>query len=236
MNNYSRRRFLQLGSRTLAGAGLALGANPMMTLAQAAEGSANAASGYRALVCIYLAGGCDGFSLIVPTGNAEHAEYTRSRGQLALAHSDLIELYTQSGNAPAMGLHKSAASLEPLFNEGRLALIGNVGNLIEPTTKEEYENATVSLPAQLFSHADQEIQWQQLQGRDRAQTGWGALAADYLASYQARQDLTSVTVSGSNYWQSGLGKRPFSLRSSGIVQYSGLRQDNRWERPPACHE
>lgn len=233
MNNCTRRRFLQLGSRTIAGAGLALGTSPLMTLAQAADGVVGSASGYRALVCIYLSGGCDGFSLLVPTGNAEHAEYTRSRGQLALPRNQLIDLYSNSGNAPAMGLHQSAASLQPLFNDGRLAMIANVGNLIEPTSKEEYENASVILPAQLFSHADQEIQWQQLQGRDRAQTGWGALAANHLASYQTRQDLTSVTMAGSNYWQSGLGKRPFSLRSSGIAQYSGLDSTDNWEQPRA---
>jgi len=37
MNTYSRRRFLKLGSKTIAGAGLALGANPFHSLAHGAE-------------------------------------------------------------------------------------------------------------------------------------------------------------------------------------------------------
>ncbi|MEE9321242.1 MAG: DUF1501 domain-containing protein [Granulosicoccus sp.] len=229
--NNSRRRFLRTGTQVIAGAGLALGADPALTLAQAADGGLDTNGDYRALVCVYLQGGCDGFSLLVPTGNAEYHAYASSRGQLAISRNNLIELDDLTGNSPPAGLHTSASALQPLFNDGRLAMIANIGNLVEPTSKEAYENGSAIVPTQLFSHSDQEIQWQQLQGRNRGQEGWGALAADYLSAYQSRDYLTSISLAGSNYWQAGTGQRPFSMTESGVLKYAGLGQVSDWERP-----
>jgi len=227
MNHNERRRFLKLGTQTIAGAGLALGANPLFTLANAADGGLGG-SDYRALVCVYLEGGCDGFSLMVPTGNSEYQEYASSRGDLAVARDSLVGL--GGGSAP-LGLHPSAASLAPIYDDGRLALISNIGTLIEPTTREQYENHAVALPAQLFSHSDQSIQWQQLQGSNRGQQGWGAGAAGYLSSFQERDYLTSISLAGSNYWQAGVGQRPFTMTESGVLEYAGMDGDSDWQQP-----
>jgi len=229
MNHYTRRRFLKLGGKTIAGAGLALGANPLQALAQATSGSATD-SDYRALVCVYLKGGCDGFSLMVPTGAFEHQEYTASRGNLAVPRNSLIGL---NGGAEPLGLHPSAAALQPLYDQNKLAIIANIGNLLEPTTREQYLNKLVSLPSQLFSHSDQSIQWQQLQGRGNGEEGWGARAASYLQSFQERDYLTSISLAGSNYWQSGTNQRPFSLTESGVLQYSGMDFSDDWQQPRA---
>lgn len=228
MNSYTRRRFLKLGTQTIAGAGLALGNCPALTLARAADSTASLGSDYRALVCIYLEGGCDGFSLMVPTGSYEHEEFATARGTLAIPQHQLVSL--QGGRSP-LGLHPSAAALQPLYDKGDLAMIANVGTLIEPTTQEQYLNNSVALPAQLFSHSDQAIQWQQLQGRDRAKEGWGAKAADYLSDFQERDYLTSISLAGSNYWQSGSGKRPLTLTESGVLEYQGLDGSNNWQQP-----
>lgn len=228
MNTFTRRRFLHRGTQTIAGAGLALGCNPLLTLAQAADIPTATTGDYRALVCVYLEGGCDGFSLFAPTGSYEYDEFAHSRGSLALPRNTILNL--AGGSAP-VGLHPSASSLQPLYDEGRLAMIANVGTLIEPTTQEQYENNAVALPSQLFSHSDQAIQWQQLQGRGRAEEGWGAKAADYLGSFQERDYLTSISLAGSNYWQSGVGQRPFTLTESGVLQYQGLDATNDWQQP-----
>lgn len=233
MNKNERRRFLKLGAKTLTGAGLALGANPMLTLAQAAESNFADGADYRALVCIYLEGGVDGFSLLVPTGNAEYNEYTRSRQGLSVDRSNLIDLATQSTNSSSLGFSKHAEPLYNLYQDQRMALIANIGNLIVPTTRAQYEDRAVPLPAQLFSHADQEIQWQQLQGRGRGDQGWGAGVAKHLANYQDRKYLTSVTLGGANYWQTGQGQRPFAMKESGLIQFAGLDNTNDWEQPRA---
>lgn len=231
MRDYKRREFLRLGTRTLCGAGLALGANPMLTLAQAGSGELLYDSGeYRALVCIYLSGGSDGFNLLVPTDSAEYSEYAHSRQDLAIDASALIPLASNNSNIPNCALNMQAQALAPLYQEGKLAFVANVGTLIEPTTKELYENRQVALPAQLFSHNDQEIQWQQLQGQVTTRNGWGALAAEYLQNSQQRDYLTSVTLSGSNYWQSSETQRPFSLQADGVLKYSGMSNlEGRWQ-------
>ncbi len=233
MNRSERRRFLKLGAKTMAGAGLALGANPMLTLAQAAESNFADGSDYRALVCVFLDGGSDGFSLLVPTGTAEYNEYVRSRQELSVSQSNLIDLATVSGNHNPMGINSHAAPLHSLYQDQRLALIANVGNLIVPTTRGEYEDKSVPLPAQLFSHSDQKIQWQQLQGRGRGELGWGAAAAEHFSTSQERDYLTSVTLDGSNYWQSGSDQRPFSIKETGLLQLAGLDINNEWEQPRA---
>ncbi len=230
MTTFSRRRFLKRGSQTIAGAGLALGGNPLKALAYGADTLSVADNQYRALVCIYLEGGCDGFSLMVPTDSYEHNAFAESRGNLAIGYEDLISL---NGGASPIALHRSAASLQPLYDEGRLAMIANVGTLIEPTSVEQYENNAVAIPSQLFSHSDQSIQWQQLQGRGRGVDGWGAKAADYLETFQQKDYLTSISLAGSNYWQTSATRRPFTMTEDGVLNYNGMNAQERWQQPRA---
>lgn len=232
MRNYTRRKFLRLGTQTLCGAGLALGSSPWHTLAQAATGDLTQHQDYRALVCIYLAGGSDGFNLLVPNDNAEYNEYAAARRHLAVAQSNLLPLSLRNADIPNVGLNKDAAPLLPLYDEGRLGFIANVGTLIEPTTRESFENQTVQLPSQLFSHSDQEIQWQQLQSNVATRNGWGALAAQQLAAGQERDYLTSITLAGSNYWQASNAKRPFSMNPDGVQRYYGMDSaESSWQQP-----
>ena len=228
MNKYNRRRFLKLGSQTMIGAGLALGGNPLKSLAYADDTSQTQGNGYRALVCIYLEGGIDGFSLMAPSGSYENQIFAEARGNLAIDRSQLIEL---GGGTSPLALHNTAASLQSLYDEGRLATIANVGTLIEPTTVEQYQNNAVALPTQLFSHSDQAIQWQQLQGRGAGTDGWGAKAVDFLEDYQEKDYLTSISLAGSNYWQTGLNRRPYAIEAEGAVQYQGLDANDEWQRP-----
>ncbi len=230
MNKFTRRRFLSLGAKTIAGSGLALGAHPWITLGQAAQTNASDAD-YRALVCVYLEGGSDGFSMLVPTDDADYNEYASSRQILAVDRGGLSGISTLSGNHGSLAMNSMLQPLHQLYSEQRMAMVANVGNIIVPTNKEEYESLSVALPAQLFSHADQEIQWQQLQGRGRSDNGWGALAANLLKGYQERDYLTSITLDGANYWQSGADQRPFALKEDGLLEYSGLDATNDWEQP-----
>lgn len=230
MHDRQRRKFLSLGAKTLCGAGLALGSSPWHTLANIAHADTGF-NDYRALVCVYLEGGIDGFSMLIPDADAEYAEYAASRGDLSIPRSSAIPLPMRSAESVGVALHPNCAPLADLYNDGRLAFINNVGTLIESTTKEQYENNAVRLPSQLFSHADQEIQWQQLQGQSNGTEGWGALAAQELSAQQERDYLTSVSLAGANYWQASSQRRPFSVGSSGLVQYSGMSDGSEWQQP-----
>jgi len=235
MQDKKRRRFLKTASKTLCGAGLAFSNSQWLSMANASSTLRNSGFGqsdYRALVCIYLSGGNDGFSLIVPTDSADYQEYNHSRQSLSVSRSSLQSISSRNANNPNCGLYTQAAPLTQLYDQNRLAFLSNVGTLIEPTTKAQFDNNEVRLPAQLFSHSDQEIQWQQLQGQTQTLDGWGALAARHLSNAQEKDHLTSISLSGSNYWQSGEASRPFSVAPAGVVNYQGMDDPmSDWQRP-----
>jgi uncharacterized protein (DUF1501 family) len=101
------------------------------------------------------------------------------------------------------GLHPMLAPLKDLFDQRRMAVIANVGTLIEPITKAEYRARTKRYPANLFSHNDQQSVWQagQVEG---VRTGWGGQFGDMLASMNgANSAFTAISTSGNAVFLSG---------------------------------
>ena len=130
---------------------------------------------YRALVCIYLNGGNDGNNTLVPLDKG-YLDYARSRGSLALANAELIQLPSSSNGRP-LGLHPSCRELARLYDEKKLAFVLNTGPLIRPVTKEQVLGGTADLPPALFSHTDQSDVVQGWQGGDD-QSGWAGRALE----------------------------------------------------------
>jgi uncharacterized protein (DUF1501 family) len=175
---HTRRDFIRLSCcsaatlSTLAGLGRfgmmsALAAGPTCT-------------GYKALVCIFLFGGNDSNNLIVPNTTAGYQLYSSGRGgtnALALPQNTLHSL----GSTGAYGMHPSATELAALYNSDNLALLANVGTLIKPfSSKSDYLNRIVQAPDNLFSHSDQQDQWQTVQSSGVPSTGWAGRMADVL--------------------------------------------------------
>ena len=186
-----RRKFIrQTISAALGGASVysALG---QMSLLQAAARASYTFSDYKALVCVFLYGGNDGFNTVVPyTTSAFNAFYTNVRPELALTAGQLHPL-----NAPASGpgspgdgiqyaLHPSMPELATLFNAATspVAIVANVGSLVRPTTQADYLAGNTALPPQLFSHSDQTAYWQSSPPTNQPVTGWGGRIADLVAS------------------------------------------------------
>lgn len=100
-------------------------------------------------------------------------------------------------------LHPMMSSLVPLFNARRLAAVANVGPLIVPTSKTQYQNQTVPLPANLMSHNDQQSTWQ-AGAAEGARRGWGGLLADQLLSLNGPQSVfTAVSTAGNAVFLAG---------------------------------
>jgi uncharacterized protein (DUF1501 family) len=175
MNNASshtlrRRDWLRMAGAT-AGLGALGGAG--LLLPRSAE-----AGNYRALVCIFLFGGNDGFNMLVPTDTTRYNQYAKARGGLALPRSALVGL---SGSQ--YGLHPAMAALQPMWQARHLAPIMNVGPLAAPLTKSQYRAAPADsplVPGSLFSHSDQQRAWESASTDTLARTGWGARAAETL--------------------------------------------------------
>ncbi len=160
-------------------------------------------SDYKALVCIFLSGGNDASNLIIPRDSG-YAAYQSARSALALPQASLLPLTPRTTDGRAWGLHPSLAEVHQLFGTGRVALLANVGTLVEPTTKSQYNARTVRLPPQLFSHNDQQVQWQSSVPDQPFRSGWGGRMADLVDSLNTNSKASmSVTLNGFNNLQVG---------------------------------
>jgi uncharacterized protein (DUF1501 family) len=107
--------------------------------------------------------------------------------------------------------------LQSLFNSGRAAVIANAGPLVRPVNKALYETPGTALPAQLFSHSDQSVQWQTPRADTTARTGWGGRLADIFAGDNGNPTLSmNVSLDGDNVFQAGIDVSPYFMSAQGV--------------------
>jgi uncharacterized protein (DUF1501 family) len=180
------------------------------------------AGDYKALVCIFLYGGNDTNNMVVPIDTAGYANYAKLRSTLALSQAQLLPLAV-SGNAPAYGLHPALPGLQSLWNSGNLAIIANVGTLVQPLTKAQYLLTTSVKPESLFSHIDQQHQWQaSISNTSSSNTGWGGRLADQLASLNVNASVPPmISTGGNNLFVTGAASQALVIPTSGSFGLSG---------------
>ena len=193
MNNrdLNRRSFLKLGASfgMLAGLG-------KFNLAQAQ------ATDYRALVCVFLFGGNDGHNMLIPMAPGEYNAYQAKRGFLALGGNKLLPISTAANEQYA--LNYGLVEMQQLFQQGKAALVANTGILNTPTTLLQYQQGSVPLPTQLYSHADQVVQMQAGIPSSSASSGWGGRIADLVQSQNAASSFpVSISFNGSALFCAG---------------------------------
>lgn len=202
MMTMHRRQLLQMGAIA------ALTPFPaMQVLAQTTGGS-----GYRALVCLFMFGGNDANNLLVPLDATRYQAYQRARPNLALPQAQLVAL----GNS-GYGVHPAMAALKPVFEAGQAALVANVGPLMVPTTRAQLQARSVPLPANLYSHSDQQGAWQSALVDAPARHGWGGRLLERLVASEApNRGYCDVSLAGGNIWQGGdRGLAPYRVSSGG---------------------
>jgi uncharacterized protein (DUF1501 family) len=180
-------------------------ATPMMGSVMQAAYAAGPFNDYKALVCVFLFGGNDSHNMIIPLNTAEYASYASGRGNLAIPSANVIPV--NSGvSGRAFGFHPSLSGLANILNSStdrRLAVLNNMGVLLQPTTKTQYQ-AQVNLPPQLFSHSDMQSHWQTGRADWPAETGWGGRMADLIESANGNSQVSvSITVAGQSLFQKG---------------------------------
>ena len=177
---------------------------------------------YKALVCVFLAGGNDSYNMLVPQGETEHREYQLTRGNLALPREDLLPLNAPTQDGRTLGLHPAMPEVKSLFDAKEAALVTNVGTLVEPLTKEKLYSPGAKVPIGLFSHADQAMHWQTSVPDKRSHTGFAGRLADLLhASNNSSTHSTGISLGGNNTFQTGTSSIPYSISRSG--HYEGIR-------------
>jgi uncharacterized protein (DUF1501 family) len=199
-----RRSFIRYAS--LAAAGNLAGLRPFGALNALA--APNSGSSYKALVCVFLFGGNDANNMVVPYDTKGYANYASLRANLALAQSSLLPLTP----LPNFALHPSLPDVQTLFNAGNAAIVANVGTLTQPTTRSEYQ-AGASVPSNLFSHPDQQLEWQNAAADSTTPTGWAGRISDVLGgTYNAGATVPMITsVDGDTLFCNGVSTTPVSV-------------------------
>lgn len=224
--NLKRRKLIQNLALIAAGSSVQIHQNRLglFNSALAASGNYSGITDQKSLVCIYLGGGNDAFNMFIPYESSRYQQYAAIRGALAIPHN---QLFPVTGNQH--GFHPSMAKVRDLYNDQKIALISNVGNLIEPLTREQFlafasgENTGIRVPPDLFSHSHQtEIsQTNRAPQSGISHPGWGGLIADLLNQANSNQDISpSFSLAGNNLWQSGNLTQPFSLNSNSVKQFT----------------
>jgi uncharacterized protein (DUF1501 family) len=235
----SRRNFLRQFNCAAISSSAIL--NTLLNLKLANNAAANPlapGTDAKALVCLFLSGGCDSFQMLVPRETSRYATYAATRGAagseggVALARSSLLPLTDSAsdyGFHPSMRrMHEMATGTGPDFTgKKRLATITNIGTLVAPITKTQYQawengnNASLPIPRALFSHSDQIEQWQTAvpQGLPEL-TGWAGRAADILNSaYNTSATSMSISLSGNNVFQVGRDTSQFVITPNGSLSF-----------------
>jgi uncharacterized protein (DUF1501 family) len=184
---------------------------------------------YKALVCVFLSGGNDSNNLVIPRGTA-HANYAAIRQNLTIPESALLPINPADGDGNEYGLHPSCSGIANLFEGGKAAILFNVGPLLFPTTRIQYQKKLVALPPQLFSHSDQVMHWQTSLPDQPPRTGWGGRIADLLHPYQDslindpvdRAKIALCTsIAGANTFEVGASIQQYHVSTGGAVVMSG---------------
>jgi uncharacterized protein (DUF1501 family) len=178
------------------------------------------ATDYRALVCVFLSGGNDAWNTIVNLD--DYAAYATIRSSIALAQGSFLPIQPPS-DARRFGFHASLTGLHSLWTQQKLAVLCNVGTLIEPLTRAQYLASPALRPPNLFSHSDQVYSWHTGAAAPPLTTGWGGRTGDRTLSMNGSAVFPMiVTLAGATVFGTGAVARAFEMTSQGTVALSGF--------------
>jgi uncharacterized protein (DUF1501 family) len=219
---------------------------------KASAGLASAAPNYKALVCLFMYGGNDNANFIIPYDLADYNTYAAARTSILSADrtgdplsAPKVEsrgllpigpLASQGGRTlafhPNVGKYLTPTAMTIrsdgmpwLWDNGKLAVVANVGPLVHPMTKTEYSNKTWPRPQNLFSHSDQQTTWMTSSATGYSPTGVGGRIADLVDSMNVPpagqpKIATCISISGVNVYQAAETAQAYQILSSGPVALS----------------
>jgi uncharacterized protein (DUF1501 family) len=220
MERHTRRDFVRLACCSAAGASLVGGLSKLGLVSAFAQGNTD----YKALVCIFMFGGNDGNNMVVPI-DSRYSGYALARANVAIPQGQLLPL--QIGNQSTYGLHPNMPEMQSIFNNQKnLAILSNVGTLVQPTTQQTYQKYQ-NLPENLYSHSDQQDQWQSAQLVGAQTSGWAGRVADSVQSAfnGAAQFPPILSISGNPVFCTGITEHPFTMNPGQTPGLQGFGTD-----------
>ena len=224
MAYYNRRQFITRSTLGFAGASLGLTALGQRT------GQAANVGGYKALVGIMLKGGMDQNDTILPVDQPSYdalkdvrpgifSAYDSDADESSRNRNNLLELNPLDATrftGRRFGLPRQLSNIHNLFETGDAAIVGNVGPLLEPATRDDFESGLVELPKRIFSHNDQQSTWMAL-GTEGTRKGWGGQFADAVLASDATANplYTAITATTPDVFLAGERARAFRVPEIG---------------------
>lgn len=211
----NRRQWIRIGAASVG----SLALRPFGLLPAMAQSGPD----YRALVCVFLFGGNDSNNMVIPMDDTNFQAYTSIRAGLALSGSNLTPTVTSTAGAP-YAFHAQLKEVASMFSSKELAVVANVGSLVQPLTRAQYQAQQAAIPSNLFSHADQQLQWQTSIAQGHSPTGWGGRAADYIASQNINASgfPTFFSVAGNILEGDGVTTQPVALTPGQSLSLTGF--------------
>ncbi|MEM9039155.1 MAG: DUF1501 domain-containing protein [Actinomycetota bacterium] len=210
---HTRREFLKRSALITAGAGFA---SPWL-LDLARLGAASADDGYRATVCLFLFGGNDTHNTFIPTDDTSFNTYSAARGGIGVPRSSALTIEPDGGWASErqMGFAPEMPNLHRLFRSRELAIISNIGTLLQPLDKEGYRNGEPR-PRGNFSHSDSQTFWQ-TSTTDNPGSGWSGRTADMILDGNGERSMfTSISVAGNTLMMQGETALQYRISDRGV--------------------
>ena len=226
----NRRKFLKKSSCALGMTALATQMQHFGLVSAMAQNSLDRSavpSDYRALVCVFLSGGNDGNNTLIPNHNdanvSNYAAYSAARAPqgLALAQNTLLPIAVPRIGNLSYGLHPSFGTitsgvnggLHELWAQQKMAMVTNVGTLVEPLTRMQYQTGVGRRPYSLFSHSDQVNQHQTTRSDMAVLNGWGGRISDKITNTAnpARLVPTISTIAGTTLFTIGQSTQPVAV-------------------------
>ncbi len=130
---------------------------------------------------------------------------------------------TSVSGAP-YGFHTLLSELASLFSSKELAVVANVGSLVQPLTKAQYQAQQGQIPFNLFSHLDQQQQWQTSVAQCNSPTGWAGRLADYLAAQKTNSGSfpAFLSVAGNVLEGADASTQPIAIAPGQSLELAGF--------------
>lgn len=178
---------------------------------------------YKALVCVFLFGGNDAHNMLIPQSAASFNAYKAARGSLALPDTNTTLLPITTSNGAPFAFNEGLSFVHPMWAQQKLAVVANVGNIVQPTSRAQYLTAGVPLPTNLFSHSDQVLQMQTATPGGSGGTGWAGRVADAMQPLNSgAQFAAAVSMSGQQVFCTGSVVQSASLLPGYDMTPSGM--------------
>jgi uncharacterized protein (DUF1501 family) len=241
----SRRDFLRTSVCGLTGAAMIASLDQLNLVNAMVQQQPDVASDYKALVCIFLSGGSDCNNMVIPYDDYNGGYATvRAGSGLAVPQSALANTRITPSNTSGVSyaLHPNlspefgsvpgqAKGLMDIWTAGKLAVLCNVGSLVQPITRAQYA-AGIGRPYQLFSHSDQVAQQQTSVAKTVGQTGWGGRIADKTNALNGPVALPmNISLAGTSLFSTGVNSRQLAIGTGSLASLLVLN----WSGPASAN-